>query len=141
MMIRMEQKKLSICMFVCIMTHQAYAVCDFQSPFTISETAPIGTVIFNTTKPPGTAPSFTIKSPTQGGVDAALMDHFSLINSYTTFKLINSKVLDLEEFMILYGADIRNIELMVTCGGTTVSILLISLPSWIKFISKSKDDC
>ncbi|XP_060566194.1 cadherin-99C-like isoform X2 [Ruditapes philippinarum] len=123
--IRMEQKKLSICIFLCMMTHQAYAICDLQSPFTmILETAPNGTVIFNITKPPGTTPSFTIKSPTQGGVDAALMDRLLLINGNTTFQLINSKVLDLEEFMISYGADIRTIDLMVTCGGTTVDVFV-----------------
>ncbi|XP_060573707.1 uncharacterized protein LOC132731530 isoform X1 [Ruditapes philippinarum] len=123
----MEQKTVfTICIFVYMFTQKAYAVCDLQSPFIISETAPNGTVIFNTTKPQGTTPSFTIKSPTQGGVGAALMDRLLIINSITTFQLINTEVLDLEEFMISYGADIRAISLLVTCGGNNVIILFIS---------------
>ncbi|XP_060566191.1 protocadherin Fat 3-like, partial [Ruditapes philippinarum] len=122
--IRMEQKKLSIYIFLCMMTHQAYAVCDLHSPFTISETAPNGTVIFNTTKPPGTPVSFTIKSPTQGGAGAALRDRLLLINGNTTFQLINTKVLDLEQFILAYGADIRAIEFMVTCGGSTIEVFV-----------------
>ncbi|XP_060566190.1 uncharacterized protein LOC132725128 [Ruditapes philippinarum] len=127
---RMEHNTvLTICIFVCLLTHQAYAVCDLQSPFTISEEAPNGTVILNTTKLPGTNASFTIKNPTQGGVGVGLRDRLSLINDNTTFQLINSEVLDLEEFMITYGVDISIIELMVTCGGKIVIILFICYPS------------
>ncbi|XP_060562189.1 cadherin-99C-like, partial [Ruditapes philippinarum] len=102
-----------------------YGVCDLKTtPYTISETAPNETVIFNTTKPPGTPVSFTIDSPTQSAAVAAIMGSLTLINGNTTFQMINSKVLDLEEFMISYGADIRAIALSVTCGGSTKDVFI-----------------
>ncbi|XP_053392488.1 protocadherin-10-like [Mercenaria mercenaria] len=117
---------------LCIFVSNVHAVCDLEPAYSISETAPNGTLIFNGTKTQGHTVTFQVKNPNATknpqGFMSDIKSALRLTNNDTTFKLQNTQQLDLEKFWISYEVDITTITLTVTCDGNTNDVFISVTP-------------